>query len=519
MMKSLPFQSTDPARSDFQFLEDLATAYWYSEVLFAALDAKVFDHLDAAGKALAPLAEAVSCDAETLMRLLTMLQRLELVGHADGIWFNQPLASRFLVSDQPDYLGHLLLYRRYMKTGWEGLTGKLTGDRASQGRSLNASDDYALRNFHYVRAMDALARQKAEEIVRRIPGSVWHAPILDIGGGAGALSRAMVRRRQASEAWLLELPEVLQAAEALYPNPGDWDRMHTIAADFRHHPFDAGQQFGMVVLGNFLHAYGAGDARRLLEKAVSLLSSDGLLVVHDYCPDRMDGPVPQKGALYDLCMMLNTYDGRCHSADAIREWIEAAGMTEIATLDLETDSCLILASRNEGALSAIGSEEWAAKARALGFRHAHEIETDRIVLAHWTTVKCRFGCARYGGNLQCPPNGMDIGKTRALLEDYSRALLVEGAPPGKHFHDGLLALERQAFLAGYHKALAFGAGPCPVCKTCPDDGPCLQPEKARPSMEGAGMDVYATARNAGISIAPVVRKGDYVKYIGLLLLE
>jgi hypothetical protein len=37
-------------------------------------------------------------------------------------------------------------------------------------------------------------------------------------------------------------------------------------------------------------------------------------------------------------------------------------------------------------------------------------------------------------------------------------------------------------------------------------------------MEGSGIDVYATARNAGIRLEPVTEKGQYVKYIGLVLL-
>jgi predicted metal-binding protein len=83
----------------------------------------------------------------------------------------------------------------------------------------------------------------------------------------------------------------------------------------------------------------------------------------------------------------------------------------------------------------------------------------------------------------------------------------------------LLELEKKAFLAGYHKAFVFGAGHCPVCKKCPENGQCLHPDLARPSMESSGIDVYATAKNAGIRLKPVSDKWGYVKYIGLMLLE
>jgi len=108
---------------------------------------------------------------------------------------------------------------------------------------------------------------------------------------------------------------------------------------------------------------------------------------------------------------------------------------------------------------------------------------------------------------------------RELLQSYSWGLLLEGMPPGRDFHEQLLQMERKAFLAGFHKALLFGAGPCPVCKKCPADGRCLHPKQARPSMEGSGIDVYATARNAGIDLKPVTEPDQYVKYLGLLLME
>jgi hypothetical protein len=38
-------------------------------------------------------------------------------------------------------------------------------------------------------------------------------------------------------------------------------------------------------------------------------------------------------------------------------------------------------------------------------------------------------------------------------------------------------------------------------------------------MEGSGIDVYTTARKAGIRLEPVTDKDQYVKYIGLVLLE
>jgi predicted metal-binding protein len=153
----------------------------------------------------------------------------------------------------------------------------------------------------------------------------------------------------------------------------------------------------------------------------------------------------------------------------------------------------------------------------LGFDNAVCLSPKAVVTAPWVADKCRYGCDRYNKNLQCPPHGMPWDHTRKLLDAYPLAVLVQGQPPGKAFHDKLLALERKAFLGGCHNAFVLGAGPCPVCPACPEDGQCRNTRLARPSMEGSGIDVYATVKNAGWPLSPVKEKNQFVKYIGLLL--
>ncbi len=349
-MKPLPFQDEASARAGFQYLEDLATAYWYSEVFFAALERKLFDHLGNGASDLDTLAHATCCDPTVLSRLLTALQKLALVGESGGKWFNRPAADRYLVTTVPAYLGDFLLYRQYMKTGWGTLLNRLSGSRPPLSETTAPENDYTLRNFRYVKVMDALAREKACDIANIIPDESWRPPILDIGGGAGALCRTMIRSKPHGKAHLFDLPEVIQAAQEIYPDSADWHRINTHCGDFRTHRFPENQQFGLILMGNFLHVYGPTEARKLLEKAASLLSPAGLLVVHDYFPD-MGERSPQKGALYDLAMLLNTYDGACHSAKAVAEWLKAAGMVTVIRQDLSTDSSLIMASGPQGKLS------------------------------------------------------------------------------------------------------------------------------------------------------------------------
>lgn len=515
----LPHQDSDPAHRDFQYLEDLSTAYWHSEAFFAALELKLFEILGQGDMDTEMLAARASCDPDALPRLLKVLKRLDLISEIAGKWHNGQAVRRYLATGNGARLSDFLLYRRHMQSQWQALAQRLSLNPDKSVSGPLAAEDYETRNRRYVAAQDALAREKAKEILAALEDVSWRPPILDIGGGAGALSRALIGTKPGGKATLFDLPEVVEAAKILYPDPGHWERLKIQKGDFRHVQMEAHEPFGLIVMSNFLHAYSEAEAEKLLRKALKLLAPDGLLLIHDYFPDRL-GRSPHKGPLYDLNMLLNTHNGRCHDADRIMGWLRQAHMGRAEFRHLSTDTGLILAGCGASAHHAKRPyRDLPYAARKIGFRRAVRLDVSKIAVAPWARIKCRYGCARYGDNLQCPPRGLESMETGNLLGAYAQALLLEGQPPGRDFHDKLLQLERHAFLSGCHKAFSLGAGPCPLCEKCPDDGNCRYPHKARPSMEGSGIDVYKTVHDAGLKLRPVIKKSQYVKYFGLLLLE
>ncbi len=153
----------------------------------------------------------------------------------------------------------------------------------------------------------------------------------------------------------------------------------------------------------------------------------------------------------------------------------------------------------------------------LGAREARIIATSSVVTADWVRLKCRYGCGGYGSSWCCPPRSPRPEETRRVLDCYRTALLA-------HF-DGeveitraMVKLEREAFLAGWYKAFSFGAGPCSLCREC-DDESCKKPERARPSMEACGIDVFATARGNGFPIQVLTDRSSPENYYGLLLID
>jgi len=158
------------------------------------------------------------------------------------------------------------------------------------------------------------------------------------------------------------------------------------------------------------------------------------------------------------------------------------------------------------------------RAVELGALEAKVVETKKVYTGPWVRLKCRYGCACYGGCLTCPPHSPTPEETRAVLDSYKSAILIHG---GEHtdLREMASALEREVFLAGFYKAFAYACGPCNLCSTCDFENGCRHPDQARPAMEAAGIDVFATARAAGFPIKVLKRPGEKGNYYALVLVE
>ncbi len=140
-----------------------------------------------------------------------------------------------------------------------------------------------------------------------------------------------------------------------------------------------------------------------------------------------------------------------------------------------------------------------------------------IVTAEWVRQQCLYGCNGFGRRFSCPPYTPTPAETRKVLKEYKTAILIKflgdvGETKPERFvsremttyvQDVMYELEKMAFSAGFYKAFAYTGHQCGLCTHCTakDDGAeltdCLNRRKMRPSMEAAGIDVYATCASVG----------------------
>lgn len=164
-----------------------------------------------------------------------------------------------------------------------------------------------------------------------------------------------------------------------------------------------------------------------------------------------------------------------------------------------------------------------------GAAQAKQIEPSSVVTAAWVRLKCQFGCPRYNKGYCCPPYTPTPEQTQIILNCYSRAILFHIEAPKlpergkrfKEFYDMLIDLEGELFKDGYYKAFVFLSGTCRNCKECSvlTGEPCKFGYRARPSMEGCGIDVFQTARNNGFLITTLKERTETQNHYCLMLVD
>lgn len=139
------------------------------------------------------------------------------------------------------------------------------------------------------------------------------------------------------------------------------------------------------------------------------------------------------------------------------------------------------------------------------------------------------GCGNYGRCWMCPPSVGDIEDLMARLHAYDQGLLYQTIARIEDSFDieGMLragdehAQVSQRIQAALASRLAgpclhLTCGGCRLCEVCAkrDDQPCRHPDRALPSLESYGVDVYQTVKNTQLRY---VNGLNTVTYFGMLL--
>jgi predicted metal-binding protein len=158
---------------------------------------------------------------------------------------------------------------------------------------------------------------------------------------------------------------------------------------------------------------------------------------------------------------------------------------------------------------------------------------EKIVIAQWVHLKCRYGCRQHDSSWCCPPATPGPEEARAIVAEYTTALLFEQRQCNFDFYrnnsrkrkqqvagwKGIISMERILFLEGYRKVFALVGECCALCKECSYPEKCRFPQEKRPSVESFSIDLIGTLGNIGKKSFVAKNKGEAFNTYGIILLD
>jgi hypothetical protein len=308
----------------------LALAYRSSMVLFAATELDLFTHLHGAGASAAELAAKCSVQPEPLRLLLEACVAEGIVTRDGNLYRNAPVTDAFLVRGKPTYGGHGLKYAEDLYPAWGQLAELVrTGRPAIDPESILGDDKAKTRAF--ILAMHERARGLSAVLPHGADFSGRRA-LLDVGGGPGTYSIALVQQTPGLRSTILDLPGVLEITREIVADNNCADRVALRPGNYLTSEFGTG--FDAVLLSGMMHRESAETCRMLLRKSFAALDSGGMVVVSDVFFDDDSKTTPPFAVSFALNMMLTSRDGSAHAKTEMARWLAEVGFTSIEVRDL-----------------------------------------------------------------------------------------------------------------------------------------------------------------------------------------
>ncbi len=308
-----------------------------NELLTAAVaHLDLFSHFRDGPKSLDAICEATGMANRPATVLLVALRAMRLIG---GRWPDElqltPIAREHLLPGGAFYVGDyvglsaespgVLEMARRLKTNSATPEKTATGADASaftfrDGVESAMDDEAAARKLTL--ALAGRAKNVAPALAAKLDPSPLRV-LLDVGGGTGIYSLALLKANPNLRAIVWDRPQVLKIAREFATEHNLLDRCELREGDMFTGEIPAGCD--AILLSNILHDWNVPECNRLVKRLAEALPKGGRLLIHDvFLNDAMDGPLPI--ALYSAALFSVT-EGRAYSGAEYRQMLTTAGLT------------------------------------------------------------------------------------------------------------------------------------------------------------------------------------------------
>lgn len=297
------------------------------------------------------IASQLNANPSFMQSFLEACVVLELLEKDNGQYKNSPQSAKFLIPDQPDYMGDLALHITNHWTSWGRLDQLILEGRTELPFENNFVDvptywqDYMYGQHNRAEAGQAANLVQHTDLTGR-------KKLIDLGGGMGSYSIALCRAYPDLYACIVDQKEPLALAQKILAEEPDQgggkthlcDRISLKEGDF--YQLDLDTDNDVVLISGVVCIQSAQDNRQLFSRAFDLLQPGGLIIVQDFM---QIGENPHKhflDTMMDMYLKIAfTPEAADFAGDDIAAWLVDAGFRAPNQILLPTQLNLITAEK------------------------------------------------------------------------------------------------------------------------------------------------------------------------------
>ena len=305
-----------------QEIVDLASAYYGSAVLFAAIDNDVFARVEAG-----EFASATEAALPRGVRLLLDACVAEgLLEKNDGVYSNTAAGRMALVPGGPADLTKAIRYNRDVYPAWGRLADFARTGKPVERPEIHLGED-PVRTKAFAASMFGRAMGIGRSVVPMVDlkASVEGGEIrlLDLAGGPAAYAILLCQENPSLKCVTIDLKAISAEAAGYVERFGLRDRIECRAGDYHVDTYEKGAYDAVTIFGA-LHQESPAQIVDILKRAHDALKPGGRLFVLDMMTDATR-TAPKFSALFAVNMALTTENGWVFSDEELKGWMREAG--------------------------------------------------------------------------------------------------------------------------------------------------------------------------------------------------
>lgn len=324
-------------------LHSLMMAYLGSKALFSALELGVFDGLEKGPVTAEELGEQIGLSGRPARALLLALLGEKLVRKDGDTYRNEPIASTFLVSASPRYMGALAEHQGTHFEKMAKLTDCLKEDKPVRagGAAENYSGAFGSGDQGWARRWAAITRASSLLMAEKMAGEVKlanRAHLVELGCGSAAYSIALAKANPGLRVTAVDQERIAEVATEFVTDAGMSDRITVRVANIFTDTFPGADA---ALLSHVIQGFSRERTSALIKHVYGWLPEGGRLFVHTHLYECAQTSFPY---LFGLILQVNnTQGGEAHGQELTCGWMRDAGFKEVWVNPASPISALITA--------------------------------------------------------------------------------------------------------------------------------------------------------------------------------